>query len=355
MQDRELYQQILGLRSPWSVAAIHLDVERRRVEVSVEHPEGTQFGCPECGCSLACYDHVPEREWRHLDTMQFQTILKARVPRVNCPEHGVKQTDVSWAEKGSHFTLLFERLAIDILLATQTVTGAMAILGTKWDQTWGIIQRAVARGQARKQPQPLPRVGINEKAFSKRHKYITLLYDLDRSTVEAISDGHDTQSGINCLSELSDEQLQSIEAIAMDMSPAYVGAAKQVIPLAEEKIVHDRFHVMQLATKAVDQVRRAAPRVAGAGDDRLSKTKYVWITARNTSRKNSRPCSMRRTICSSGPARPGRSRRCSGISRAGGCGLSHRLLPGVVPAGDPHPAGAAEAGGTDNAGGCGTW
>lgn len=280
MQDRELYQRILGLNAPWSVEAIQLDVEQRRVIVTVAHPEGTKFCCPECGAALACYDHAPEREWRHLDTMQFQTILKARVPRVNCPEHGVKQVSVPWAEKGSHFTLLFERLAIDVLLATQTVTGAMAILGTKWDQTWGIIERAVARGQARKQPQPLPRVGIDEKAFSKRHKYITLLYDLDRSTVEAISDGHDTQSGIDCLSELSPEQLQSIEAIAMDMSPAYVSAAKQVIPLAEEKIVHDRFHIMQLATKAVDQVRRAEHReLLARGDDRLSKTKYVWITS----------------------------------------------------------------------------
>lgn len=280
MQDRELYQQILGLHSPWSVGAIQLDVQRRRVGVVVEHPEGTRFECPECGCSLACYDHVPEREWRHLDTMQFQTILKARVPRVNCPEHGVKQVHVPWAEKGSHFTLLFERLAIDVLLATQTVTGAMAILGTKWDQTWGIVQRAVARGQARKQPLRLPRVGIDEKAFAKRHKDITLLYDLDRSTVEAISDGHNTESGVACLSELSDEQLQSIEAIAMDISPAYVSAAKQVIPLAEEKIVHDRFHVMQLATRAVDQVRRAEHReLLAHGDDRLSKTKYVWITS----------------------------------------------------------------------------
>jgi transposase len=273
MQDRELYQQILGLRAPWVVGAIRLDVERRRVEVSVEHPDGTKFACPECGQSLACYDHAPEREWRHLDTMQFQTILKARVPRVECPEHGVRQAQVTWAEKGSHFTLLFERLAIDVLLATQTVTGAMAILGTKWDQTWGIIQRAVARGRTRKQPQPLPRVGLDEKAFSKGHSYITLLYDLDRSTVEAIS-------GVACLSELSSEQIRSIEAIAMDMSAAYVQAAQQVLPLAEEKIVHDRFHIMQLATKAVDQVRRAEHReLLSRGDDRLSKTKYVWITS----------------------------------------------------------------------------
>lgn len=278
MQDRELYQQILGLRSPWSVGTIQLDLQWRRVEVSVVHPDGTKFACPECGRELACYDHVPEREWRHLDTMQFQTILKARTPRVECPEHGVRQVEVPWAGKGSHFTLLFERFAIDVLLATQTVTGAMAILGTKWDQTWGIILRAVARGQSRKQRPPLPRVGLDEKAFSRGHSYITLLYDLDRSTVEAISDGHD--SGIACLSELSAEQIQSIQAIAMNMSPAYVQAAKQVIPLAEEKIVHDRFHIMQLATKAVDQVRRAEHReLLTRGDDRLSKTKYVWITS----------------------------------------------------------------------------
>lgn len=244
----------------------------------LEHGSGVTFPCPECEAAQGCYDHVPERQWRHLDSCQFQTILHAQMPRVNCPEHGVKQVQVPWAEKGSRFTILFERFAIDVLLATQTVTGAMNVLGTKWDQTWAIVQRAVARGQARKHPQPMPRLGIDEKAFAKRRRYLTLLYDLDNSTVEAISDGRDTQSGIDCLSQLTDEQIASVEAIAMDMSAAYVKAAKQVIPLAEEKIVHDRFHIMQLATQAVDKVRRAEHRrLLKENDDRLAKTKYVWI------------------------------------------------------------------------------
>jgi transposase len=105
-----------------------------------------------------------------------------------------------------------------------------------------------------------------------------LLYDLDKSTVEAIADGNDTESGIACFTQLSDEQLNSVEAVAMDMSPAYVKAAKQLIPLAEEKIVHDRFHVMQLATKAVDQVRKGEHRkLQEADDNRLTKTKYIWL------------------------------------------------------------------------------
>jgi transposase len=260
MQDHELYQQILGLKSPWSVSKVNLDVSQQQVDVFVEHPSGKRFCCPECSELLPCYDHTPERQWRHLDSCQFKTILHATIPRVHCPEHGVKQVLVPWAEKGSRFTSLFERFAIQVLLATQNVKGAMSILRTKWDQTWSIVERAVARGKARKEAKSLPRLGIDEKAFLKGQNYITLLYDLDNSTVEAISDGNDTNSGIACLSQLSDKQIQSIEAIAMDMSAAYVKAAKQVIPLAENKIVHDRFHVMQLATKAVDKVRRGEHR-----------------------------------------------------------------------------------------------
>lgn len=278
MQDKELYQVILGLDSPWTVSEIELDTDDGEIRVQVDHPRGTKFRCPDCEQELPCYDHAEERRWRHLDSCQFQTFLLARVPRVKCPEHGVKNVAVPWAEKSSRFTILFERFAIDLLLATQTVTGAMGILRTSWDETWYFVQRAVRRGQARKQTKLLPRIGIDEKAFAKGHDYVTLLYDLDHSTVEAISDGHDTDSGLACFSQLLPEQIAAVEAVAMDMSPAYVKAAKQALPLAEGKIVHDRFHVMQLATKAVDKVRRGEHReLLQKDDNRLAKTKYLWL------------------------------------------------------------------------------
>jgi transposase len=280
MQDKELYQQILGLDSPWTVSRVDLDIELGEIRVHVEHPRGTKFGCPECGLELPCYDHAEERDWRHLDSCQFKTLLVARPPRVKCPEHGVRNVSLPWAEKSSRFTILFERFAIDLLLATQTVTGAMGILRTTWDETWHFLQRAVRRGRERKVAKPLPRIGIDEKAFRKGHDYVSVLYDLDNSTVEAISDGHDTDAGIACFSQLSKEQIASVEAVAMDMSSAYVKAAKQMIPLAEEKIVHDRFHVMQLVTKALDAIRRAEHRRLVLEDDhRLARTKYVWLTS----------------------------------------------------------------------------
>jgi transposase len=185
--------------------------------------------------------------------------------------------------------MFFERFAIDTILATQTVQGSMGLLSLKWDQTWNIIERAVRRGQARKQAAPLPRVGIDEKSFKKGHRYITMLYDLDNSTVEAISEGNDVDAAKACFSELTQEQIASIEAIAMDMSSAYVKATKETIPLAEEKIVHDRFHVMQLASKALDKIRRGEHRqLLSEGDDRLTKTRYLWLKSQENLTKKQR-------------------------------------------------------------------
>ena len=279
MQETEFYQKILGLAEPWFVSDVKLDKKSQQVDVFVDHPEGTQFCCPDCGKACPVYDHTPARRWRHLDTMQFRTVLHANPPRVKCCEHGVKQASLPWAEKNSRFTIFFERFAIDVLLATQTVQGAQGILNTSWDETWHILQRAVERGKARKSPTPMPRIGIDEKAFRKGHNYITMLYDLERSTVEAISDGNDTESGNACFSQLSEEQLGSVEAIAMDMSAAYVKSAKQNIPLAETKIVHDRFHIMKLASEAVDKVRRSEHReLQSHGDKRLAGTRYLWLS-----------------------------------------------------------------------------
>lgn len=279
MRETELYQKLLGLESPWFVAEVKVDASSQKIDVFVEHPQGTSFACPQCGKSCSVYDHSPTRSWRHLDTMQFRTYLHAKTPRVSCDEHGVQQVQLPWALKSSRFTLMFESFAIDVLLATQTVQGAQTILQTSWDETWGILERAVERGKARKVEKQMPRIGIDEKAFRKGQSYITLLYDIDRSTVEAISDGNDAESGNACFSQLSAAQINSVEAIAMDMSAAYVKSAKANIPLAEEKIVHDRFHVMKLATEAVDKVRRREHReLTSEGDNTLKSSRYIWLT-----------------------------------------------------------------------------
>jgi len=94
MHERELYERLLGLSASWFVADVKLNTVAQQVDVFVEHSQGTSFSCPECGKACRVYDHTAERQWRHLDTMQFKTMLHARPPRVRCQEHGIKQASL---------------------------------------------------------------------------------------------------------------------------------------------------------------------------------------------------------------------------------------------------------------------
>lgn len=116
-------------------------------------------------------------------------------PRVHCGEHGVVQVRVPWAEPRSRFTLRFERLAIDVL-GQCDVTGATKILRISWDEAWGIMERAVKRGRSRKTSKVVRRIGVDEKAVAKGHRYLTLVCDLEEGTVEHIAEERKQSSGL---------------------------------------------------------------------------------------------------------------------------------------------------------------
>ena len=115
-QLTEHYRLLLGLDASWKVSEVTLFLEEKRVDILLVH-RGGAVTCPECdgGCGIA--DHGPERTWRHLDTMQFETVLRARTPRTKCKTCGVKTVTVPWAGKHSRFTLMFEAFAIEVLQA----------------------------------------------------------------------------------------------------------------------------------------------------------------------------------------------------------------------------------------------
>lgn len=277
MRDTELYRHLLGIESPWTIVRVELDVKQQRVEVFAEHRGGTRWRCPECDADLATYDHAAERVWRHLDSCQFQTYLRARPPRVKCPTHGVKQVRLPWAEPNSRFTAMFERLIIDVLKETD-VLGAGRILRLSWDEVFGVMQRAVARGLLAKQQRVVARIGVDEKAASKGHQYITLVCDLDGATIEYIGDDRKTETLDGYFETLSDEQIAGIQAVAMDMWEPYINSTLAHLPDGKNKIVFDRFHIMQHMGKAVDTVRKEEHRALRAqGDESLTGSKYLWL------------------------------------------------------------------------------
>lgn len=280
MNDTDLYQRVLGLEEPWFVERVQLSVAPQRVDIFLEHRPGVKWACPHCGKELATHDHVPQRTWRHLDTCQFQTHLHARIPRVRCDEHGVVQARVPWAAPHGRFTLLMERWIIEVLKATKTISGACVLLGVSWDEAFGVMDRAVDRGLARKKPTKVKYVGVDEKAFRKGQSYMTVVCDIERGTVEHVSDGRTSDSLAEYYELLTEKQIDAIEGVAMDMWDPYVKATVEHVPLAKEKIVFDRFHIMKQLNEAVDKVRRSEHReLKAAGDETLTGTKHLWLYA----------------------------------------------------------------------------
>jgi transposase len=277
MQDHQLYQQILGLTAPWHVARVELKLEEDKVHVHLGHDPQAAWPCPECGRTCPLHDHAAERTWRHLDTCQYQTLLHATLPRTDCPEHGVRVVRVAWSEPHSRFTALFERLVIDWLLAASQ-TKVAERMGLSWDEVHAIMERAVRRGLQRRKKEPLPYVGVDEKAFRKGHRYATLVNDVIGGRVLYVAEDRKQTSLDGFWRTLTAEQLQSIQAVAMDMSDAYENSVRAHLPDPDHKIVYDKFHVAQHLGKAVDQVRRQENKQLRAkGDKRLVGTRFDWL------------------------------------------------------------------------------
>lgn len=277
MRDIELYRHLLGLETPWEVSRVELSPGEGRVDVWADHGRNARWQCPECGRKLSAYDHSDERTWRHLDSCQFLTYLHARPPRVECPEHGVRQVLLPWAEPMARFTRLFERLAVDVLQECD-VMGAARLLRLSWDETWHLMERAVARGQRSKAAHIPAHVGVDETAFTRGHSYITVVSDLDRGTVQHVSEERRQKSLDSYFEQLTAEQRQSIKAVAMDMWDPYVNSVRAHLDDADDKIVFDRFHIMGHMGKAVDTVRKREHRLLrAAGDQSLVGSKYLWL------------------------------------------------------------------------------
>jgi len=309
VRDRELYAKLLGIEDPWFVRDVDARLEKSEVEVHIGFEPDARLECPECGATCGRYDSRT-RSWRHLDTMQYRTVLTADVPRVNCKTHGVKQVRVPWAESGSRFTALFESLVID-WLSEASISAVAKMLRMSWDEVDGVMSRAVARGLARRESQPLRRIGVDETSFQKRHEYVTVVYDVERSRVLEVLDGRKQEDLENFFWDTPLEHISTLEAISMDMWPGYINAVKNHVESADKKICFDRFHVAKHFGDGVNRVRtQEAAELRAAGDKTLVGTRYLWLqnpenmkpdnktrfeTLRDTSLKVARAWAMKET------------------------------------------------------------
>ena len=282
---RAHYGEILGVGKEWEVKKVAICHADRRLEAWVEWKKGRGQKCPECGKKSPGYDQMPERTWRHLDACGYVTLLHARVPRSECPKHGVLAQRPPWAEPGSRFTLAFEAYAIEVMLAARSVSAACKLLGMDWEAAQRIRERAVARGLKLRKLAEMKYLGVDEKSFGRGHSYGTVVSDLEGKRVLEVVEKREENSLKEAYRGLGPEVCKSVLAVAMDMWRPYVKVTREEMPKA--KVVHDKFHISGILGEAVDRVRRGEHRQLKAeGDDVLTGSKYLWLMdPRNFSEK----------------------------------------------------------------------
>ncbi len=252
----QLFTQALGLSPPWAVTAVDFRQAEGAIYFAVEC-QAKRLPCPACGVpEQPIHDRI-ERRWQHLHFFQFRAFIDARLPRVACAVCGkTGQVEPPWARPGSGFSLVMEAFVIALCQA-MPVAHVARLVGVSDDRIWRVLRHHVEQARAREDFRAVRRLGVDETSTRRGQRYVTLFHDADTARLLFATPGRDAGTFAAFAADLQAHggAAEAISDISMDMSKAFQAGAAQQCPQA--RITFDPFHVVALASAALDQVRRA--------------------------------------------------------------------------------------------------
>ena len=278
MDTSNLFTAALNLEKPWEVSKVEFipcedNPDTMELHIWLSYPKGSKFPCPidDCGTLYPEHDHE-DRTWRHLNFFQYKTFIHAPLPRVKCKEHGAKTIEVSWARKGSGFTLLFEGWVVE--LAKHLPVDVIArMVGEHDTRLWRFINHYTDEARKHADHSEVSKLGMDETSI-KGHNYITVIVDLDERRVLYVTEGKDHTTVDRFVEDFKAHggDPESIEIVTCDMSLGFRKGIEENFENSETII--DKFHVVKHANEAVDKVRKAEVK----NNALLKKTKYLWLS-----------------------------------------------------------------------------
>jgi transposase len=247
-----------------------------RLIADVEEMKGR---LPRCGCCgrqvKRTKGRTRRREWRDLRIRHLPLVVVYTPRRVVCPDCGVRIERVPWADRWSRVTKSLSRAVAKLARRTDLSTVADQY-GINWKTVAGIIRRAVAWGLARRRKRPLRILGLDEVSRKKGHKYLTLVYDLERGELVWIGKDRTRDTVGGFFDGLGVRRSHNLKAVCMDMWAPYLDVVQARAPQAT--VCFDRFHVVRHLNAAVDEVRRALVRkLARPGKELVKGTRFVLL------------------------------------------------------------------------------
>jgi transposase len=253
MRGIRVWARLLGLRRA-VVEDVNVGYEGE-VLVSVRPGWRERDRCGVCRRRSPGYDlGEGRRRWRALDLGTTFAFIEADSPRVTCRRHGVVVCAVPWARHGSRFTRAFED-QVAWLAVNTSKTAVAELMRVAW-RTVGTILERVAAEAVREVDllDGLRRIGIDEISHRKGQAYLTVVVDHHSGRLVWAAPGRDRRTVLTFFDALGEERCKRIELVSADMAAWISGPIAERVPQAERCV--DPFHVVQLATDALDEVRR---------------------------------------------------------------------------------------------------
>lgn len=201
---------------------------------------------------------------------------------MRCREHGVIVAAVSWARHGSAFTAAFEEQTA--WLAAHTAASVVAVLmRSSWRAVTAMVARVVAEARGRSDRLAgVVKIAIDEKAYRKGHRYLTVVTDLDTGRVVWAAEGRSKATVEAFFTALGTQRAAALTHVGCDGADWIHTVVKAKAPNAV--LCLDSFHVVAWASEAVDEVRRRIVRelkATGRGEDAATLKGSRWAVLKN--------------------------------------------------------------------------
>lgn len=256
-----------------------------RLEVQLRARRGSRGICSCCGKPGAAYDRLPERRFDFVPLWGIAVVLVYALRRIDCRGCGVKVERVPWTAPGSKSPVT-TALAVFLagwarLLSWRQVS---VMFQVSWEAVYRSVEQVVAYGLKQRDLSGIGAIGVDEVAYAKGHKYLTLVYQLDSGCRRLlhVSQGRSVKGLLGFFHMLKRAEIdyaRTIKFVCSDMWRAYLKVIARKLPDALH--ILDRFHIVANLSKALDQVRaEESKKLSKGGWDVLKGSRWLLLRRR---------------------------------------------------------------------------
>jgi transposase len=256
MLETKIFEAALAIQSPWYIDDVKFDLSSKRLDIYIDFKRGSSFFSVKSDCTEQYkVKDTCKKTWRHLNFFEHECYLHCRTPRIDLGDNKTELISPPWAGVNSGFTLLFEAFVLE-LCAYMPVHSVCKIINEHDNKIWRLLEKYVDQALEVEDYSNVIAVGMDETSRKKGYSYITLFVDMLKKKTIHVTQGKNFEtvgSFVNVLENRNGDRNQ-IKDVSCDMSPAFIKGVGMYLP--EANITFDKFHIMKIINKAVDQVRR---------------------------------------------------------------------------------------------------